>query len=429
MAKATGAARDSAGLLFGTVVNGLFAYVFFAMATRTLGATAAAPIAVLWTYWGMATAAITFPIQHWIIRTMRADGEQAVGASLPRITLAVTMFAVASTVATWLVDDRLFARGGVVFPVLIGLVTLGAYFTGVVRGGLAGREAFAATAVALAADNVTRVVLGAVVLFAGGGAVALGAVLAAGALIEAVWPSGYRFRFHGGTARARPSLAFLGGIATGSLLGQLVLVGGPAALALLGGAPQDVTMLFAVLALFRAPYLLAVGVANRLTGSLTEWSTAHRQRQVRRFQVAVVTATVAGGAVAGLGAQAFGPMVVSAVFGSETSPPGWLAAVIAIASIIAVGNLILSLLTIAQHQGGRLTRAWIIALAGIAVMLATGHREPLEAVTWALVVGEGLAFLALLGSTRRLEGAAPATALPSDSGGVRGASFSSELSE
>jgi len=390
------AARDSAGLLAGTLVNGLFAYVFFAMATRGLGAAEAAPVAVLWTYWGVATAVITFPVQHWIIRTMRASGAATVGESLPRMVRSVAAFAVAGVAVTWLVDEQLFGVAGPVFPALVGLVTLGSFFTGVVRGGLAGRERFTATALALAADNVVRVVLAAAVLALGGGATGLGVVLVAGALIGLAWPQGYRFGPRNDAEHPVSSLAFLGAIAAGSLLGQLVLIGGPAVLALMGGAPRDVTMLFATLAFFRAPYLLAVGVANRVTGTLTDWMSSGGVRQLHRFQVVVVVLTAAGAAAAAALGFAAGPRMVGLVFGADTVPPAGVAALVAGGSVVAVGNLAMSLLLIAQGRGGRLTRAWVVSVLAVAVVLpATRGMAPVASVTWAFVAGQIVAFLAL----------------------------------
>ncbi len=55
----------------------------------------------------------------------------------------------------------------------------------------------------------------------------------------------------------------------GQLLGQVVLTGGPVLLAAAGGAPAEVTALFAGLALFRAPYTLALGLVSQLTERLT----------------------------------------------------------------------------------------------------------------------------------------------------------------
>ena len=389
-------ARDSTSLLVGTIVNGLFAYVFFALATRGLGTATAAPVALLWTYWGMATAVITFPVQHWIIRTLHASGEDAVAAALPRVTAMVGLIAVVAAGVAWLFDEQFFLRQGPVFPVLVGSVTLGSYFTGVVRGGLAGRARFGATAIAMAGDNILRVVLAIAVLATGGGVVGFGVALVAGALLGLVWPSGYRFGR--GVGGGSTSLSLFGAVAAGSLLGQLILIGGPSALALLGGTALQVTMLFATLALFRAPYLLALGVANRVTGTLTDWVAAQHLGPIRRYQVAVAATTIAMSAVAALGAYAFGPAMVSAVFGSDAAPPGWAAAVVAAGNIYAVGNLALSLLVIADARGSLLTRAWMVASVVVGVTLVAMFGFPLRAVAWAFLAGEAAAFAMLLWS-------------------------------
>ena len=43
-----------------------------------------APISVLWSIWAMSVAVITFPVQHWVIRTIETDGdESAVRTPLP----------------------------------------------------------------------------------------------------------------------------------------------------------------------------------------------------------------------------------------------------------------------------------------------------------------------------------------------------------
>ena len=68
----TRAHRASAALALGSVVSGLLAYVLFALVTRGLGAEAAAPVSVLWTQWAFAGAAFTFPLQHWITRSVVA---------------------------------------------------------------------------------------------------------------------------------------------------------------------------------------------------------------------------------------------------------------------------------------------------------------------------------------------------------------------
>ena len=61
---------QGAGLALGSAASGLLAYVFFATVTRSLGSAAAAPVSVLWAYWSLAGAALSFPLQHWIARTV-----------------------------------------------------------------------------------------------------------------------------------------------------------------------------------------------------------------------------------------------------------------------------------------------------------------------------------------------------------------------
>ena len=56
------------------------------------------------------------------------------------------------------------------------------------------------------------------------------------------------------------------------MIGQAVLTGGPVVLALAGGSARDITALFAGLALFRAPYIVALGLVSQLTGRFTGWS-------------------------------------------------------------------------------------------------------------------------------------------------------------
>ena len=73
--------RAASGLAAGSVLAGVLAYAFFAASTRALGAADAAPVAVLWSYWGFAAAGLTFPVQHWITRTAATAGEYAVRAA------------------------------------------------------------------------------------------------------------------------------------------------------------------------------------------------------------------------------------------------------------------------------------------------------------------------------------------------------------
>jgi O-antigen/teichoic acid export membrane protein len=393
--------RETTALAIGSVANGLLAYVFYALATRQLGADDAAPLAVLWTYWSFAGAALTFPLQHWITRSVGAHrGAGAVRAALPSVAGLAVVASLAAGVLAWLVRDELFRREDAWFPALVMWVTLGSAFTGVVRGGLAARLRFGSVGLALAAENALRCAAALVLVVAGvRSSVGFGICLALGSLVGLLWPSSWRFGQDPAEAAARTvesPYGFLGAAAGGQLLGQALLTGGPVVLALSGGTAAQVTALFAGLALFRAPYTLAIGLVSALTGRLTVLVVAGRQRALRTVRTAVVAGTAAATLVAAAIGAAAGPALVRLVFGPEVRLDGASAALVAAGSALALGNLVLTIVTIARSRSAALTMAWVLAVAGGAVPFLAVPEPALARVCWAFVTAEAVAFAALL---------------------------------
>ena len=97
--------------------------------------------------------------------------------------------------------------------------------------------------------------------------------------------------------------SFLASASLAQLIGQCVLTGGPVVLALAGGSPRQVTTLFVTLALFRAPYILALGMVAQLTTRVTALVVdgriavlEHDAAKARVATAVVVVLAVAGGA-------------------------------------------------------------------------------------------------------------------------------------
>lgn len=387
-------AVDSLALLVGTAVNGVLAYVFFALATRTLGAGGAAPVAQLWTWWSASAAILTFPVQHWIIRVARTEGGvTALRRALPRVAALVAGLGGLVGLVSWVARQQLFLRDDLLFPLCAAAVTVGAFVVGVVRGRLAASDRFVATGTAIAGENVLRVALALVLVAQGAGAGGFGIALAAGAAAVLVWPSAFRFPAAPGARDVSASpLVFLGGIAGGSLIAQVVLTGGPVVLAAIGGAAAEVTGLFAALAVFRAPYLLTLGLVTQVTGALTDLVVGARHRTLRRTRRMVVTGAFLGAAAAwGLGSWV-GPGVITLVFGSGVAPPPTIVALIAAATAVALANLILTVLLVARAASGALTMSWVTAVGAAAVVVAGLPLAPLPAVAWAFLAAETTAF-------------------------------------
>jgi O-antigen/teichoic acid export membrane protein len=385
---------QSAGLAGGSIAGGLLAYVFFALVTRALGAEAAAPVSVLWVWWGFAAAALTFPLQHWITRMITAHGgELVLRVMLGRIAGAVAVPALVAGLLAWLVRDPLFGRDGVGFPLLVVAVTLGSGLLGVVRGTLTARRRFAAVGLSLMLENVIRCVAAAT-LFAldVDSPLAYGGCLVGGYLASVVWLSALRFGRDGTPPEPGSTLGLVRGVALGQLLAQIALTGGPILLALAGGAPAEVTALFAGLALFRAPYTFAVGLVAPLTGWLTTLVVQEREDTLRRFRVGVLGVTAVLGLLAALLGGWIGPPLMELVFGSGIRLDADLTAVLAVGTVFAMANLVHTLLVVARGRSGGLVRGWLLGSVPGVVLFALSGLPVVERTSWMFLVVEGGVF-------------------------------------
>jgi O-antigen/teichoic acid export membrane protein len=406
--------RDTTALASGAALNGLLAYVVFALTTRGLGAVEAAPVSVLWSYWALAGAALTFPVQHWITRTITAHGDGGVRRALPRLASVVVGLSLVTGVLATIAREPLFDRDDLWFPFLVALVTAGSALTGVTRGVLAGRRRFVAVAANLVVENALRCAAAAALLLAGvDSAVAYGFALVAGHATVLLWASSFRLAASTSGAPATSTARFLAAAGVGQLLHQVVLTGGPIALALMGGGQREVTALFAALSLYRAPFTLALGVVPQLTARVATLLVHRRHGAVRRLTRSVALVAVAAAVVAGVGGALVGPPLVELVFGGGirigAAASGWLAA----GSVLAVGNLVLVVVALAQERPTQVARVWVGAGAVALLVLLAGVRlEPLPRTVAAFVVAELLAFVVLAAVASR--GAVPAAGEPDD---------------
>lgn len=391
--------RDTTALAAGSLVSGVLAYVFFALATRHLGPDDAAAVSVLWTYWSFAAAVLTFPIQHWIARSVAAHGgEGAVRAAMPRVAGLVVAAALVSALLAFAGRDPLFHRDDVWFPLLVAWVTVGSGFIGVVRGSLAARHRFVSSAWALVAENGSRcVAAGALVLAGLYSNVAFGACLAAGAMVGLLWPSTLRFGREQPRGEVESPFAFLSGAAGGQLIGQAVLTGGPVVLALSGGTPAEVTALFAALALFRAPYTLGIGLVSQITGRLAGLVSRGNHAALRKVRLILLGFAAVAVAVASLVGGLIGPWLIALVFGAAVEVSTPVALIVAVGSALALSNLVVTIAILAQNRTHAVARGWTIALVGGAVTFAACLAlAPLERTCWAFLAAEAVAFVVLL---------------------------------
>lgn len=396
-------------LAVGMLLSGLFAYVFFLTATRTLGDEGGAALAVLWAYWNMAAAFLSFPLQHWIDRTCAAEGHGgSVRAALPQIAAVVGLISVASGVGAWLLHDQLFGSASAGYPIALGAVTAGLGLGGVVRGLLASTGRHRAVVGELIAENLARAVSALAIAGLGWSPDLFAWALAAGALVSLL-PIGDA-RFEGPVVEARGSvLGFLGDIAGASLLSQLVLTGSPIILQLMGASPGVVTATFSALAIARVPYLVALGVVTQLTSVLTGWYLDARLDLLRRARMTTAGLTLAAASVAAPVAAWLGNDVLRLIYDLDTQLSDGSLASIGAGTCLAIGNLVLGLVLVARGVGRPVVVAWLVGIAAFACSTVVLGGEPLATrVLTSFAVAELTTLLALTAGDA-VVGRSPAT--------------------
>lgn len=388
------AKRDASSLAIASVVNGLAAYGFIALGTRHLGVEAFAPIGVAWTLWAVSVATFTFPIQHWIIRTVHVQDEGTIRAAIPKLIGLSGALIAAAGVAVWMLRERLFQTPSPFWPLLTIVVAITAVAVGLVRGVLAGRGRFRAVASIIGLENVIRLVVAAGVVALGATASRYGASIAIGSLVILAWPSAWRFS--GERHTPPPPLAgVLGGVAGAVLLAQLTLTSGPALVALLHGSPEDVTSFFTTLTVVRAPYLIALGLSVRLTGPLTSMVARRDHARLRTVLVAGTTLGVGFGMAAAAGGWWIGRPLIQALFGPGTAPASWVIGVLMAGGAMALVSLLFTLLSIARNAPTQLISVWVAAIASGTAVLLVAPWDAVETVAVAFLVTELIAFAGL----------------------------------
>ena len=385
-------------LAVGSVVSGALAYVFFVTATRTLGAQDAASVSVLWTLWSLTSAAVTFPVQHWIARTVEATGsERAVREAMPRLVLGLLAVAGAAGVGAALVSERLFPGQSPAYAVLVSLTTLGAGLLGLVRGRLTAQRRLGSVGLNLVLENAVR--SGAALVLAATGqssAWTFGVALLGGYLVCLLTPSAIGSWDTRGEAVSTRAVSAVGAAGFGQLCAQVVLTGAPLVLAFGGGQPRDVTAVFAALALFRAPYTVGVSLMAPLTGWLTRTWISGDSRTWLRVRLGVTGGAVLGAGVAAAVAWWAGPWLVRLVFGSEVEISSAAAAVLAGGTVLAMANTLVTVMLVATSHTVALVRAWTAGGIAGAVWLLAAPRDEVLSVSLLFLLVESVAFLWLV---------------------------------
>jgi hypothetical protein len=160
-----------------------------------------------------------------------------------------------------------------------------------------------------------------------------------------------------------------------------------------------VTALFSALVLFRAPYLVALGLTVRATAPLTRRVEERGRPSLRSPALVTAAASVALGAAAFGAAWAVGPPLIRALFGPGTAPSGPVTGAAAAGCVLALGSLALTVMLMAAGARRALVSSWVAAAGAGAIVLAlAASLNPTARAVLVFNVAEAVAVLAAAAS-------------------------------
>ena len=405
------AARDGAYLAAGTAVTAMSVALYAAIGGRTYGDDAFDPIAVIWTFWAVSNACLSFPIQHWVIRSIESNhgDESLVSSALGRIWAWTVAISLVLGGVGWIYRDSFFPDSTAEYLFLVATIPAGSTLIGLIRGSLAARGRFRSLGLAIAFENFARAAAGLVVVLLDGSVQFYGLALLAGYGIGLVYPPRFdrteersrersEHRAEGGVSSAssgtdRPAGGLLVAVTAASTLRQLVRNGGPALLAAVqagAGAPAE---LFQALSVFRSPFLLAQGVATRLTGWITLLVVQHRTAQLRKLIIGTLVAGVGLALIGFTGGAVLGKPVLKAIYGGDFDFTNVDFGLLGAGSLVSISSLVATLILTALDARRSIVFAWVCAFGVAVCWIALAPGDAVSRLVAAQFLAEVVAML------------------------------------
>lgn len=399
--------RATGWIAAGSALNGVGAFAFQVVGTRSLGAVGYAPIGVLWTLQYLWIAVAVTALEAYVTRLVTLGGSAS--ADLARFLRLFTRWLLAASAIAALVGVLLAGplfEGLHQLGLVLGLVVLGYGWYGVVRGRAAGAGRFKAYALATIAESTIRLLAAVLVLVVVASTTSLAWVFPLGPLVVGLLAWARR-----DGAGTRPVVAddqrfgdltvgtgrrFLASASTANAAVQFLLAGGPIVLLPLGADPASVSVFFTTITAARVPMTFALnGGLSRVLPPLTRLAQAGDHAGLRRASLRVVAGILGLAGVAALGAAAVGPLVMELVFGAEFRPTRAFVVVVAVSTVLAVGGLLLDQVYIAMGRESALPRVWLSAVgaAGVLVLVLPATPTMRVAVAFALATAGAVAAL------------------------------------
>jgi O-antigen/teichoic acid export membrane protein len=397
-------------MLLGASVAGAGAYLFQMLGARTLGDEAYAPIGVLWTLHYLLITIFLYGIETFVTRevALRPDRDRLPRSLLRKLSLLLAGATPLAALVAW-------ASAGVLFPgvevlaLVVGamVATHGMFF--VFRGLLAGSSRFRGYGIVTGVESLSRLALAGVVALLLPTTVAFSWTIPAGGLVAAsAWffvsrtPLTDEEREARTAARREATGAgrFLLVTTSANAAAQLLLAGGPLALAIMGASARDISVFFVTITAARVPIVLAFGgVLSRVLPAFTARRAVGGPGALNAVALGIAGAAAGLGVIAGAAGAWLGPPIIGLLFGGDFTPSPLLAGGAGATVLLASGGLLLNQVLVAQRAERRQLAPWYAGLGTALVAIAVLSGPLIDRVTIAVVVGEAVAVAALLAAS------------------------------
>lgn len=370
---------------------------FQVISGRTLGSDDFAPVGMTWTVVFFAFTVLMIPAEQLITRQLTLRGGEwdvsirnsaPIGAALLVSTLGSAGFAA-------LTLDRFF-EGNPGFIAAIGAVGASRGLLALGRGFLAGRKRFVAYGFVTGAEGAVLIPGAVVVALIAPNALAFVWLMAIAPLsVLLVRPFATTETTHALAPSDTSGAAFLGPLVVATGASQVILVGGPVFVGLLGGTAAAVSVYFVTFTLFRGPVTSSYNLIARILPDFTALAATGEERQLSLWASRLGFAGLGTTLCFGVLGYLAGPAVVELLYGSEFAPDSLTAAFGAAAVGAGLVGLFLGQVFVARAETGRMAAIWLVALAVAGVALLATNGDPLRRVATAFLVGELAATLML----------------------------------
>jgi O-antigen/teichoic acid export membrane protein len=405
--------RDNRGTLLivlATAGSAIAVLVFQAVASRSLGTSGFAPIAVLWTVMFLLYTVLQLPAEQHLTRALVVTRSPEDLRSVYKAMLAAFGLALLiGTSFTAVTLDRFF-EGQWIYVAITAAIVVSRSIMSSARGSLAGHRRFAGYGATIAIEAATLLAGGLLVIAIGAGAVGFGTVMFLAPLATLLTRPFAPIEGHGDRENIEPQPAsFLAWLVLATAASQAIIAGGPIAVSFIGGTATAVSIFFTSFALLRGPITSAYSLVARVLPDFTELAHSNDPHRLWKWGPKLVWFGLGVAVIGAIGAGLFLRPIVGAIYGDAFRPPQP-AAILGGASIgLGLGALFATQMYTAAAKGSRLATGWLIALAASLAFLALSGIEPITRTAAAFGIGEltGLILLGLVLVERQHQRASP----------------------